>query len=85
MCWVSPRRMTEIYAKMARNFSDNAIAATRVINNMMFANTELAKASIRYRKENMQELSRIGVNSVKTFEDASRSYQETMRVDERRR
>lgn len=85
MYWVSPRRMTEIYARMARNFSDNAIAATRVINNMMFANMEAAKASIQYAKENMKEFSRIGVNSVRTFEDASRSYQETMRAEERRR
>jgi len=85
MYWVSPRRMTEIYARMARNFSDNAIASTRVINNMMFANMEAAKASIQYAKENMKELSRIGVNSVRTFEDASRSYQETMRAEERRR
>jgi hypothetical protein len=85
MYWVSPRRMTEIYARMARNFSDNAIAATRVINNMMFANMEAAKASIQYTKENIKELSRIGVNSVKTFEDASRNYQETMRAEERRR
>lgn len=83
--WMSPRRMTEIYARMARNFSDNAIAATRVANNMMFANMEAAKASIQYTRDNMKELSRIGVNAVRTFEDASRSYQETMRVEERRR
>jgi hypothetical protein len=83
--WMSPRRMTEIYARMARNFSDNAIAATRVANNMMFANMETAKASIQYTRDNMKELSRIGVNAVRTFEDASRSYQETMRTEERRR
>ena len=62
--WMSPRRMTEIYARMARNFSDNAIAATRVANNMMFANMEAAKASIQYTRDNMKELSRIGVNAV---------------------
>jgi hypothetical protein len=83
--WMSPRRMTEIYARMARNFSDNAIAATRVTNNMMFANMEAAKASIHYARDNMKELSRIGVNAVRTFEETSRSYQETMRPEERRR
>src|SRR6185503_548207 len=31
--WMSPRRMTEIYARMARNFSDSAIVATRLSNN----------------------------------------------------
>ncbi len=83
--WISPRRMTEVYARMARNFSDNAIAATRVANNMMFANMEAAKASIQYTRDNMKELSKIGVNAVRTFEEASRSYQETMRTEERRR
>jgi hypothetical protein len=83
--WMSPRRMTEIYARMARNFSDNAIAATRVTNNMMFANMEASKASIQYARDNMKEMSRIGVNAAKTFEEASRSYQESMRMEERRR
>lgn len=83
--WMSPRRMTEIYARMARNFADNTIAATRVANNMVFANMEASKASIQYTRDNMKELSRIGVNAVKTFEDASRSYQESMRAEERRR
>jgi hypothetical protein len=83
--WMSPRRMTEIYARMARNFSDSAIAATRLTNNMIFANMEASKASIQYTRDNMKELSRLGVNAVKTFEDASRSYQETMRTTEERR
>ncbi|HUG96174.1 MAG TPA: hypothetical protein VMJ94_01415, partial [Nitrososphaera sp.] len=83
--WISPRRMTEVYARMARNFSDNAIAATRVANNMMFANMEAAKASIQYIRDNMKELSKIGVNAVRTFEEASRSYQEAMRAEERRK
>jgi len=85
MYWMSPRRMTEVYARMARNFSDNAIAATRVANNMMFANMEAAKTSIQYTRDNMKELSKIGVNAVRTFEEASRSYPETMRMEERRR
>jgi hypothetical protein len=77
--------MTEIYARMARNFSDKTIAATPVANNMAFANLEAAKASIQYTRDNMKELSRIGVNAVKTLEEASRSYPETMRTEERRR
>ena len=83
--WMSPRRMTEIYARMARNFSDNVIAATRVANNMMFANMEATKASIQYARDSMKELSRMSVNAVRTFEEASRSYPETMRAEERRR
>lgn len=83
--WISPRRMIEVYARMARNFSDNAIAATRVANNMMFANLEAAKASIQYTRDNIKELSKIEVNAVRTFEEASRSYQETMRAEEMRK
>jgi hypothetical protein len=83
--WISPRRMTEIYARMARSFTDNTIAATRVANNIAFANMEASKASIQYTRDNMKELSKIGVNAVRTFEEASRSYQDTMRIEERRR
>ncbi|MEP0824411.1 MAG: hypothetical protein HRF40_02895 [Nitrososphaera sp.] len=86
--WTSPRRMTEIYARMARNYSDNAIASVRIANNMMFANMEASKALVQYARDNMKELNRIGVNSVRTLEDASRTYQETARVgaeEERRR
>ncbi|HXG06718.1 MAG TPA: hypothetical protein VNI77_05250 [Nitrososphaera sp.] len=74
----SPRRMTEIYARMARNFSDNAIASVRLTNNLLFANMEASKALIQYARDNIKELNRMGVNAVKTFEDASRSYQETI-------
>jgi hypothetical protein len=85
--WMSPRRMTEAYARMARSVSDNTIAATRVANNIMFANMEAAKASIQYTRENVKELSRMGVNTVRTFEETSRNYQESMRSmqEERRR
>ena len=72
---------------MARSVSDNTISATRVANNIMFANMETAKASIQYTRENMREFSRIGVNTVRTFEETSRDYQESMRSkqEERRR
>jgi hypothetical protein len=83
--WMSPRRMTEAYARVARGISDNTIAATRVANNIMFANMEAAKTSIQYTRENVKEISRMGVNAVRTFEDTSRNYQESMRGQEERR
>lgn len=83
MYWMSPRKMTEIYARMARSFSDNAIAATKMANNVMFANMEAAKASMQYTRENMKEINRISVNAVRTFEETSRNYQEAM-MEERR-
>ena len=38
----------------------------------MFANMEAFKTSIQQAKENAKELSRIGVNTAKTFEQTSR-------------
>jgi hypothetical protein len=72
---------------VARSVSDNTIAATRAANNIMFANMEAAKVSIQYTRENLKELSRMGVNTVRTFEETSRNYQELIRAgqEERRR
>jgi hypothetical protein len=44
----------------------------RLANNMMFANMEAFKTSMQLASENIQELSRIGVNTAKTFEQTSR-------------
>jgi hypothetical protein len=85
MYWISPRKMTEIYARMARSFSDNAIATCKVANNVMFANMEAAKASMQYTRENMKEINRVSVNAVRSFEETSRNYQEAMREERQER
>jgi hypothetical protein len=70
--WMSPRYLTEIYANMVSRSADNMIAATRLVNNMMFANMDAYKTSMQQAKDNAKELSRIGVNSARTFEQTSR-------------
>ncbi|MBV9177350.1 MAG: hypothetical protein JO297_09950, partial [Nitrososphaeraceae archaeon] len=70
--WVSPRNATEIYANMVSSFADNIIAATRLVNNMMFANMNIFKNLMLQAKHNVKELSRIGVSTAKTFEQTSR-------------
>ena len=70
--WISPRHLTEIYANMVSSFADNMIAATRLVNNMMFASMDAFKTSMQQSKDNANELSRIGVNSARTFEQTSR-------------
>jgi hypothetical protein len=70
--WISPRHMTETYARVVSSFADNTIAATRLVNNAIFANMDAFKTSIQQAKENAKELSRIGVNAAKTFEQTSR-------------
>jgi hypothetical protein len=70
--WVSPRTITEVYARAVSSIADNTIAATRLTNNTIFANMEAFKTSIQHAKDNAKELSRIGLNTAKTLEQASR-------------
>jgi hypothetical protein len=70
--FLSPRKMTEIYANVVSSFADNMVAATRLANNMIFANMETVRTMTQQAKDNAKDLSRIGVNTAKTFEHASR-------------
>ena len=67
----SPRRMSEVYANIVSSFANNVITATRVTNNMIFANMEAFKTSLQQVKESAKDFSRIGVNTAKTFEQTS--------------
>ena len=71
--WLAPRRMAEMYTNTINTFADNIIAATRLANNMMFANMEAFKTSMQQAKGNAKELSRIGVNAARSFGQTSRS------------
>jgi hypothetical protein len=70
--YLSPRTLTETYARMVSSLADNTIAATRLVNNTMFANMEAFKTSMQNAKDNAKEFSRIGVNTAKTFEHTAR-------------
>ena len=70
--WMSPRSMAELYANIVSSFANNVITLTRLTNNMIFGNMEAFKTSIQQAKDNTKELSRIGVNTAKTFEQTSR-------------
>ena len=69
---MSPGSIAELYANIVSSFANNVITATRLTNNMIFGNMEAFKTSIQQAKDNTKELSRIGVNSTKTFEQRSR-------------
>ena len=69
---VSPRQIAESYGKIVSSFADNAVAATRVINNTVFANLDCFNTSIQHTKDNVKELSRIGANTVKTLQQVAR-------------
>src|SRR5215212_4037681 len=67
----SPREIAENYGKVVSNFADNAVSATRVLNNTVFANLDSVNTSVQHTKENVKELSKIGANTVKTFQQVS--------------
>ena len=69
---MSPRKVTQMYANMISSFADNTIAVTRLTNNMMFANMDAFKTSIQQAKDNAKELSRVGINAARSFEQTSR-------------
>ena len=69
---VSPRHVVDNYARVVSNVADNTVTATRLINNTIFANMEAFKTSIQNARDNAKEFLRIGVNSIKTFEQVSR-------------
>jgi hypothetical protein len=69
---VSPRHLADNYARIVSSFADNTIAATKLVNNTMFANLEAFKTSVQNARDNVKEFSRIGVNAAKTLEQTSR-------------
>jgi hypothetical protein len=71
--WVSPRHLVDIYANAVGSIAENTIAATRLTNNMMLANIEAFKTSMRQAKDNVKELSGIGVNAAKSMEQTVRN------------
>jgi hypothetical protein len=70
--WVSPRHFADNYARVVSNLADNTMAATRLVNNTIFANLEAFKTSVQNARDNAKEFSRIGVNTARTVEQASR-------------
>jgi hypothetical protein len=70
--FLSPRRMTEIYANVVSSFADNMVAATRLANNMMFANMETFTNTMLHAKNSLEDLSKVSVNAAKIFEQTSR-------------
>ena len=69
---MSPRRVTDIYARTVSNIADNTVAATRLVNNTVFSNLDAFKTCIQNTRDNLKEFSRIGVNAARTFEQTSR-------------
>ena len=69
---MSPRRVTENYARTVSNIADSTIAASRLVNNTVFANMEAFKTAVQHARDNVKEFSRINANAAKTFENVAR-------------
>lgn len=69
--WMSPKRITETYARMVSSLSDITIASIRMGNNMMFTNSEGIKMFMQYTRDNTSEMSRISVNAAKMLEETT--------------
>lgn len=69
--WMSPKKITETYARLVSSLSDITIATIRMGNNMMFTNTEATKMFMQYTRENTNEMSRISVNAAKMLEETT--------------
>jgi hypothetical protein len=70
--WMSPRYYTQVYTNMVSNFADNIIAASRLVNNTIFANMEAFRTTIQQTRDNTKELSRINVNAARSLEQTAR-------------
>jgi hypothetical protein len=68
---MSPKRITETYARMVSSLSDITIASIRMGNNMMFTNSEAIKMFMQYTRDNTSEMSRISVNTAKMLEETT--------------
>ncbi|MFL6382793.1 MAG: hypothetical protein ACJ72S_16120 [Nitrososphaeraceae archaeon] len=79
--WMSPRMLTDIYARTVSSIADNTIAAIRLVNNNVFSNLDAFKTSIQNTRDNLKEFSRIGVNAARIYEQTSRrtTYEQTSR------
>jgi hypothetical protein len=70
--WMSPRRISDAYARGVSSVTDNTVAAARAVNSTVFSNLDSLKASIQNTRDNLKEFCRIGVNAARAFEQTSR-------------
>ncbi len=66
--WIPTRRALENYAATVSNTADATVAAIRIYNNIIFANTEAVRLSLEYSRDNAKEMSRVFINTAKQLE-----------------
>jgi hypothetical protein len=66
--WTPTRRAIENYAAAVSNTTDATVAAIRICNNVIYANTEAIRLSLAYNRDNAREMSRVFVSTAKQLE-----------------
>ena len=64
--------MPEIYSKIVNNYVENAIAMSRIFNDMAFSNIELFKNVIDNTKKQSKHLAEIGKRNISAYERIER-------------
>ena len=72
------RRMPEMYSKLVSNYAENAIAISRIYNDMAFSNIELFKHVVNNTKQQSKHLAEIGKRNVSAYETIERDHSNTL-------
>jgi hypothetical protein len=70
--FASPDSIAKAYTKFVSNVADNTVSAIRLTNNIIFSNLDSMKSVLQQAKDNSRHISKMGVNTAKTFEQNSR-------------
>jgi hypothetical protein len=69
-------KIPETYAKAISNYAENSITASKITNDLAFANINAYKNIIEATKENSRQLSEIGKRNIKLCEEMINRTQE---------
>jgi len=70
----SPDSIAKAYTRFVSNWTDNAVSAVRLTNNVIFSNLDSWKSVLQQAKDNSKHLSNLSVNTAKTFEQNSKEW-----------
>ena len=70
--FASPDAAAKAYSRFVSNVADNTVSAIRLTNNIIFSNLDSVKSVLQQAKDNSRHISKMGVNTAKTFEQNSR-------------
>ena len=77
---ISPREMTDVYARTIGVMTEVYMASTRMATGLMFAGMEAARATTNYVRQNAKEAAHITSNTAITFVQTAAA-KETVQVE----